>query len=362
MILSKNDINRIYFLTRTSLPVKRIENIALYIDDINMLIDRIIRLHNADLDRDWALYDFEYKNGKSIYAKNKEIINEKDIFRGTYIHKCKNGQKYLIQITEKSGYCKKCDTQFFPELWWEHPLKDKLSYQEIKYGIKIQRHQIQLDEEYSKKLLHLGVDHRILENAKSVIHSPYEIEKMLNTKYYDWNNPPPPSKIHSKLIMLSKVWKIKPVINLGIHPDTNYFFHRCNDNTERIIFQEKHFYPWCRGCFTKFIPQWDKKTIKLYKEHITVNGYTEKDNEAKRKKDKKIKIKKAFKSSNEFFYLSILGLNERCSISELNETFRKMSKIYHPDFGGDSKMFQKIVKAKKWLFKFYKYSISNRKK
>ena len=82
--------------------------------------------------------------------------------------------------------------------------------------------------------------------------------------------------------------------------------------------------------------------------------YTDGENTTKNR-DKKIKI--AFESSNEFFYLSILGLNERCTIKKLNDAFRKMSKIYHPDYGGDSKMFQKIVKAKNWLFKFYKYSL-----
>ena len=355
MDLDINDVKRIYFLTRTSLSEKRIINLGKYISGMDMLVDRIIKIHSIDLEKDWALFDFNYINNNTFFASKREIIDEKNIFQGTYTHACRTGKKYLIQIIGKYGYCKRCDTQFFPRIWWDHPLRNSYDYNEIKYGLNIQKKNIELDKDYEIKLLKLKVDPNILKKAKSNIHSKYEIEKALNTRFYDKNNPPPSSKIHIKLGILSDIWTIRPVKNLGIYPDADYFFHNCTNNIERILFEEKSFYPWCPGCFTKFIPSWDKETIEVYKDQITINTYIAKNNEIK---DEEVLTKKRIhKSSHEYFYLSILGLNDRASPEEISNTFRKLSKIYHPDFGGNSQMFQKIVKAKNWLLKFYKYSI-----
>jgi len=184
------------------------------------------------------------------------------------------------------------------------------------------------------------------------IHSPYEIEKVLNTKYYDRNNPPPPSKIHNKLITLYNIWKVRPVKKLGIHNDSKFFFHKCSNSTERILFQNKYFYTWCPGCFTKFIPDWDKNTINLYRKELEGNGYYSIPQE--NNYDNLFTAKRVYKNSDEYHYLSILGLNDRVNVFTVNNTFRKLSKIYHPDHGGNTKMFQKIVKAKNWLLKYYK--------
>jgi|GEM_PF-4363640 len=357
MELTVEDIIKIYFLTRTSLTKSRIINLAKYASSFSALINKIKRLRNPDLDRDWVLFDFEYKLNKTIYAQYKEIIKESDIFQGSYRHLCTNDLIYLIQIIGKSGYCRKCDTQFFPSIWWNHPLKNQLNYNEIKYGKNIEKYPIKLDEKYKLKLLTYSVDIRILEKAMSVIHSPYEIEKILKTQFYDKTFPPPPVKIHSKLMTLYNIWTIKPVKRLGIYPDSKYFFHNCKNNSERILFEEKNYYPWCPGCYTKFIPHWDHHTISKYHKLFTVKTYTSGSYETINNKNNMLTEKKIHKGSDEFFYLSILGLNDRSNIDEINNTFRKLSKIYHPDSGGNSEMFQRIVKAKEWLIKYYKHSI-----
>jgi len=359
MILNESDLNRIYFLTRTYLSKEKINTLALSENNFDDLLYRIRQHKWKNLDKDWSLFDYNFKKDKLIYARNFKIINEKEIFRGTYIHQCKNDFKYLIYIIENSGYCKRCDTQFFPKLWWNSENKEKMNYYEIKYGYNLLKKRVKLNEEYEKKLLNYGVDKNILNKVMTQIHSEIEIEKNLQTKYYDLKNPPPPVKIHEKLITLYNVWNIKPVTHLGIHPDKEFFFHSCINNLERILFQEKYFYTWCPSCFTKFIPEWDINCINNYHNLFTVNCYvkeTYQENYEKKKPDKEELIK----SSDEYFYLSILGLNKRTSIKEILNTFRHLSKIYHPDIGGDSNMFQKIVKAKEWLVKFYKYSIPGR--
>jgi hypothetical protein len=352
MELTRADIDKIYFLTRTSLSSQRILNLAKNSYDFDFLLSGIVSLKSVNLDRDWALFDYNYIDNKTIYAANTKIIEEKDIFKGTYIHQCRNGKKYLIQIIGKSGYCRKCDTQFFPRLWWDHALKEEISYNEIKYGKDIKNPEISLSADYLNMLLNLNVDLRILNESLEVIHSPLEIEKILNTKYFDWNNPPPLSRIHAKLMLLRNVWKIKPIKKFGMHSDNRYFFHKCRNNTERILFQEKNFYSWCPNCFTKFIPEWDAEAVKLYSGHITVKTYV--SNEFKEHADNQKKKDALLKRSNEYFYLALLGLKERCAPEKILDTFRKLSKIYHPDYGGESDTFQKIVKAKNWLIKFYK--------
>ena len=360
MELTEDDIKRIKFLTRTSLSVNRIGRLARVYDNIDNLIDKINKMNYPDLDKDWTLYDIEYKKNKLVYAKHTKFINEKDIFKGTYIHKCKNGRDYIIQIIGKSGYCRRCDTQFFPKIWWEHPLRETLGYKEIKYGENVKNIPVDLEENYESKLYKIGVNQTILDNANSKVFSPYEIEKILNTKYYDWKNPPPPSRVHYKLMMLHNLWETRPVLRLGIFPDAKYFFHKCNKNTERILFQEKLFYPWCPACYTKFIPEWDKETIEKYENLFTVDCYTGKEysNDSNQKSDNGKREIRIDRNSHEYFYLSMLGLNDRCSIKELQSVFRKLSKVYHPDFGGNSEMFQKIVKAKNWLLKFYTSLVS----
>lgn len=361
MNLTKDQIKKIFFLTRTSISERRIKNLAVYMEDFEALIDRINHLNYTDLDRDWTLYDLEYKQGKSVYAKNIKVIDEKDIFKGTHIHRCKTGHKLLIQLIGNSGYCRRCDTQFIPKTWWDHPLKDSVDYNEIKYGLNIPKAPFKIEDGYQNKLKRINVDKRILNKACSAVHSPIEIEKILNTKYYDWNNPPLPSKIHSKLLMLYKLWSTRPVLILGIYPDSAYFFHKCKNNIERILFEEKYFLPWCPSCFTKFIPSYDLKTIEKYKEYITIKGYSyDIKNENKKYINEETKLITIHKDSNEYYYLSALGLEDRCSVEEVNYAFRKMSKIYHPDFGGDSEMFQKIVKAKNWLYKYYKNTLISR--
>jgi hypothetical protein len=42
----------------------------------------------------------------------------------------------------------------------------------------------------------------------------------------------------------------------------------------------------------------------------------------------------------------ILGMMPTKDKSKVEEAFRRMSKVYHPDLGGDSKAFQTLVKAK----------------
>lgn len=355
MELTEEDIAKICFLTHTGLSKYRINRLAKYFDSFNFLIDKINRINYPDLDKDWTLYDFEYKNGKTVYAANTKIITEKEIFKGTYIHKCKNEKNYIIQIIGKSGNCKRCDTQFFPKLWWEHPEKEIFNYKDIKYGENVKVSPIILNDNYLNKLIKLRVDKRIIEKVSSQLHSPYEIELILKTQYYDKKNPPPVSKIHAKLILLSNIWETRPVISLGSFADEKYFFHKCKNNIERILFQEKYFYPWCPGCHTKFIPQWDKETLEIYKDHITVESYIPKENYPKT--GNKAILNDIINNSPEYFYLSILGLNKRCSSKELLNTFRKLSKLYHPDFGGSSEMFQKIVKAKDWLLKYYDKSL-----
>ena len=355
MELTEEDILKICFLTRTGLSKLRIKRLAKYFDDFSLLIDKINRINYPDLDKDWTLFDHEYKNNKIIYATNVKIITEKDIFKGTYVHKCKNDRNYIIQIIGKSGYCKRCDTQFFPKLWWDHPLKEHLNYKDIKYGENIKIIPISLNDHYLNKLLNFGVNKNILEKSASQLHSPYEIELMLKTQYYDKKNPPPASKIHSKLMILNNIWETRPVKNLGSFPDVKYFFHKCKKNDSRILFQEKYFYPWCPGCHTKFIPQWDNETIEIYKQYITVKTFIPQENRVNNNSNNIIDGIKL--NSPEYFYLSILGINERCSVKELLDTFRKLSKTYHPDYGGSSEMFQKIVKAKDWLLKYYNNSL-----
>jgi hypothetical protein len=356
MELGITDIDKIYFLTRTSLSSQRILNLAKDFSDYDSLVKSVLSLRQINLDRDWALFDFNYIDNKTIFAANLKIIEEKEIFKGTYIHPCKNEHKYLIQITGKSGYCRKCDTQFFPRLWWDNSQKERLTYHEIKYGENIKKAEIILDKEYLKKLMSLNIERRILTEVIETIHSPNEIEKILNTRYYDWNNPPPVSKIHAKLLLLKNVWMFKPIKKLGTHPDARYFFHRCKNNKERILFQEKNFYSWCPNCYTKFLPESDIDIINLYLDDITVKTYTGREFKNGESENKKNLL---LKRSNEYFYLAILGLNERCEIKKVLDTFRKLSKIYHPDYGGSSETFQKIVKAKNWLIKFYNTSLKH---
>jgi hypothetical protein len=352
MTITQDEIDKIYFLTHTSFREKQIINFARYVNNFEQLVDKIRKLRHPDLDKDWVLFDYKFKFGKTIYAKNVKVIEEKDIFKGTYTHLCKNDIKYLIQIIGNSGYCRNCDTQFFPRICYDNPFRDKIDYNTMKYGSSIPIIPKTLDEKYISRLLSIGVDKSILEEAIRVIHSPLEIDKALNTKNYDWNNPPPPVKIHGRLMFLYDVWTIRPVKKMGIFPNTKYFFHRCNDNIERILFNEKNLYPWCPACFTKFIPQSDESTIENYKEYISVKCYVSGS------EDKSDNNHEQFgeieKRSPEYFYLSILGLDKRADHEEIINTFRKLSKIYHPDLGGDSETFQEIVNAKNWLLNYYK--------
>ncbi len=349
MTLEKDDIEKIYFLTHTLFGEKQIINFARYANDFYGLLDKIRKLRYTDLDRDWVLFDYCYRQGRIFYAKNIRVIDEKDIFKGTYIHLCRNDFKYLIQVTGKSGYCRNCDTQFFPKVWWDNPFREKTDYNAIKYGGSINLGGVELDKKYLIRLLKYGVNPDILNDAVSVIHSPAEIEKALNTRNYDRHNPPPPVKIHGRLLFLYDIWTVRPVKRFGVYPGSKYFFHKCHDNIERILFDEKNLYPWCPACFTKFIPESDRETVEKYRDHIEVATYVyggEKPAEENREDA-------IDKSSPEFFYLSILGFNKRVEPGEILNTFRKLSKVYHPDLGGSSETFQEIVNAKNWLVKYY---------
>jgi len=228
-----------------------------------------------------------------------------------------------------------------------------LSYKEIKFGPNIPYIKINLNPNYLNKLLDNKVDRRIIDRTLSVIHSPEEIEKILNTKFYDWKNPPLASKIHAKLSFLSNVWDTRPVLGLGTYTDSRYFFHRCNSKINKILFDEKLLYPWCPYFFTKFIPSWYKHAIKNYNSYITVKSYVPNNNNDSHTES--IGDKTLYnENSTEAFYLSILGLEMDTTIDEINNTFRKLSKIYHPDLGGDSDSFQEIVRAKNYLVKLFK--------
>ena len=190
---------------------------------------------------------------------------------------------------------------------------------------------------------------RILNKTLSSIHSAREIEKILNTRFYDWKNPPLASKIHAKLSFLNNVWDTRPVLSLGIYQDTKYFFHKCNNKIKKILFEEKILFPWCPYCFAKFIPAWDRQTIKNYYAYFTIDTYAPENSP-----ESENELTSYNENPDETFYLSILGLEKNSTIEEINNTFRKLSKIYHPDLGGDSVSFQEIVNAKNWLIKFYK--------
>lgn len=358
MILKKDDLEKVYFITRTSLSEELINTIALSVRDLDELIYNVKQYRRDDLNRDWALFDFYFKKDKLIFAKNYILIKEKDIFRGSYIHHCSNNFKYLLYIIDNFAYCKRCDTQFFPKLWWDNPYKDKFGYYDLKYNNSLVKSKITLSVEYKEKLLNYGINGDFLNKVMSVILSEMELERFLMTKLYDLKNPPPASKIHEKLISLFNLWSVRPVKKLSVHPDKEYFFHKCNAGIERIIFQERHFYSWCPVCFTKFIPEYDRKAIDNYYEYITVRSYVYTDNFYIKSEVDSREI--LLKNSDEYFYLSILGFNERTTPENVISRFRHLSKLYHPDIGGDSEMFQKIVKAKEWLLKFYNYSIPER--
>lgn len=273
MTLDKQQIDHIYYLTRTGLQVKQIERIAADSDSFFKIIDTINDFKRDDKERDWVVFDLEYEDDKLVSASNTEIIAEENIKDDTYIHKCRDKNEYLQKIVGSSSICRLCDTQFFPELWWNHPERDKYTYAEIKHNINFEKYLCFLDENYIRRLVDIGVDERVLLKAVAACHSPFEVEKMLKTQFYDWRNPPPTARIHRKLMTLAKIWKILPVRMLGIYPDGQHFFHKCHNDQEKILFDQKNIYAWCDTCFTKFIPESDYGTIELYKDMVHVLGY-----------------------------------------------------------------------------------------
>lgn len=354
MFVSSDEMKRIYFLTHTDLPEHKIHNIATICRDIFEIIDIIHTRYKAiDKNRDWSIFDYEYKNGRLFFAENITYIDEQEIYKDTYTHQCRNKQKYIIQIIGEYGYCRKCDTQFFPRLWSEHQLRSQYTYLELKQHIYTQRRPFTLDQSYHNGLHRLGIDDRILAKAIQYCHSPFEIERMLNTKNFDRHNPPPPSRLHNKLLLLANIWKTRPVNSLALCADTEFFFHTCNNNQRIILFQDKKLYTWCPNCFTKFIPEWDTICINLYTDYFhtqNMNQFTNNPHHTTGINDPVYNEK----DRTLLYWLSVLGLPSNAHSDDIQRAFRKLSKLYHPDSGGDKDKFQQIVNARNFLLKHLK--------
>ncbi len=354
MILNAEDLKFIYFCTHTSLTPVEINRIASLYDDIVEVVNSINKKGRIDRERDWFLYDYLFKKNNLVYGKNIVFLKDSEIKRwGIITHICNNGYNYLLQIVENHAFCKNCCTQFFPKIWWDHPNRNNYSYAEIKFFPVIRIKKTEISEEYYNKLINYGVDERLLNLALSVLFSEKELEYILNTRNYDKKNPPPSVHIHSKLVFAYSLWKVRPIKNIGIfNPSATYFFHNCFNNV-KIIFPEKYFYPWCPDCLTKFIPENDEVALSNFKPKELIKTFLNYDlinnNKKEERKIKNITLMDFLIDYN----LSMLNLSRDCSIENINESFRKLSKIYHPDIGGDPEMFKQILKAKNWLLKHY---------
>ncbi|HOJ64802.1 MAG TPA: DnaJ domain-containing protein [Spirochaetota bacterium] len=354
MILTGDDLKFIYFATHTSLNFNEINKIASFYDNIVEVINTINKKSLIDRERDWFLYDYLFKKNNLFYGKKIVLLKESEIKKwGIITHVCDNGYNYLLQIIENHAFCKNCCIQFFPKIWWDHPNRMNYSYTEIKYFPVVKTKKPEISKEYYEKLMSYGVDERILDLALSVMFSENELEYVLNTRNYDKINPPPAVNIHSKLIFAYNLWKVRPVKNIGTFSKFHqYFFHNCLNGNIKILFSERYFYPWCPDCLTKFIPEDDYYALDNFKNRELIKTFLNYDFI---KNDNKI-VRKKHITSFDFlidYNLSILNLSRDCSIENIKDSFRKLSKIYHPDAGGDPDMFKQILKAKNWLIKNY---------
>lgn len=357
MILTSEDLKFIYFTTHTSLKAREINKIASNCDNIVEVVNIINKKGLIDRDRDWFLYDYLFKKSNLIYGKRIVILKENEIKKwGIITHICDNGYNYLLQILENHTFCKNCCTQFFPKIWWDHPNRNNYSYTEIKFFPVIKTGKVKILYDYYNKLLEYKVDERLLDQTLSVLFSEKELEYVLNTKSYDKKNPPPSVHIHSKLVFVYNLWKVRPIKNIGIfNPNSPYFFHYCVNNNIKILFTERYFYPWCPDCLTKFIPEDDYEALSNFNNEKFIKSFLNYNIIQNKKKEDTLKKRNI--TSLDFlmdYNLSLLNLSRDCSVENINESFRKLSKIYHPDLGGDPEMFKQILKAKNWLVKNYK--------
>ena len=73
MELNDDEIKRIYFLTRTALTKEQIVRMAHNFSDFFKLIEEINYMKKFDKDRDWIVFDLDYKNRRLVYGASMKL-------------------------------------------------------------------------------------------------------------------------------------------------------------------------------------------------------------------------------------------------------------------------------------------------